>query len=183
MWGTILALLRRYWKPIAVILLVLLALGGSYLKGSADKDQEWQARWKQRDLDDSTQKGIDNVAARIIEQGRAIERQEAIEDAQKREVAALAAADRLRGTVDGLQQLAARYAAQLDAARATNDLAATVQRKTAGAGSTLLANMLASVAREAEYYAKRSDQSYNAGLTCERLYESVRTTQEKVKGP
>lgn len=183
MWGAILALLRRYWKPIAVILLVLLALGGSYLKGSADKDQEWQARWKQRDLDDSTQKGIDNVAARIIEQGRAIERQEAIEDAQKREAAALAAADRLRGTVDGLQQLAARYAAQLDAARATNDLAATVQRKTAGAGSTLLANMLASVAREAEYYAKRSDQSYNAGLTCERLYESVRVTQEKVKGP
>lgn len=183
MWGAILALLRRYWKPIAVILLVLLALGGSYLKGSADKDQEWQARWTQRDLDDSTQKGIDNVAARIIEQGRAIERQEAIEDAQKREAAALAAADRLRGTVDGLQQLAARYAAQLDAARATNDLATTVQRKTAGAGSTLLANMLASVAREAEYYAKRSDQSYNAGLTCERLYESVRVTQEKVKGP
>lgn len=183
MWGAILALLRRYWKPIAVVSLVLLALGGSYIKGSADKDQEWQARWTQRDLDDSTQKGIDNVAARMIEQGRAIERQEAIEDAQKREAAALAAADRLRGTVDGLQQLAARYAAQLDAARATNDLAATVQRKTAGAGSTLLANMLASVAREAEYYAKRSDQSYNAGLTCERLYESVRVTQERVKGP
>lgn len=66
MWAAIRPLLLRFWKPIAVILLVLLALGGCYLKGSADKDQEWQARWTQRDLDDSTQKGIDNVAARIM---------------------------------------------------------------------------------------------------------------------
>lgn len=183
MGAAILALLRRFWKPIAVILLVLLALGGSYLKGSADKDQEWQARWTQRDLDDSTQKGIDNVAARMIEQGRAIERQEAIEDAQKREAAALAAADRLRGTVNGLQQLANKYAAQLDAQRATNDLAAAVASKTKTQGAGVLAVMLGSVAKEAEYYAKRSDESYDAGLTCERLYESVRVTQEKVKGP
>ena len=183
MGAAILALLRRFWKPIAVILLVLLALGGSYLKGSADKDQEWQARWTQRDLDDSTQKGVDNVAARMIEQGRAIERQEAIEDAQKREAAALAAADRLRGTVNGLQQLANKYAAQLDAQRATTDLAAAVASKTKAQGAGVLAVMLGSVAKEAEYYAKRSDESYDAGLTCERLYESVRVTQEKVKGP
>lgn len=183
MWAVLRPLLLRFWKPIAVLLLALLALGGSYLAGSSHKDQEWQARWTQRDLDDSTQKGIDNVAARIIEQGRAIERQEAIEDAQKREAAALAAADRLRGTVDGLQQLATKYAAQLDAAKHTSDLAAAVASKTAGQGAGVLAVMLGSVAKEAEYYAKRSDQSYNAGLTCERLYESVRVTQEKVKGP
>ncbi|MDM2778106.1 DUF2514 domain-containing protein, partial [Citrobacter sp. Cpo142] len=46
--------------------------------------------------------------------------------------------------------------------------------KTAGADAAVLADMLGRLAEEARYYAERSDESYRAGMTCERVYDSVR---------
>ncbi|EBR8958356.1 DUF2514 family protein, partial [Salmonella enterica subsp. enterica serovar Bareilly] len=43
-----------------------------------------------------------------------------------------------------------------------------------GADATVLADMFGSLAEEARYYAERSDESYLAGMTCERIYNSVR---------
>ena len=80
------------------------------------------------------------------------------------------------GEVKSLRPHAFRTA-HLDAAKHTADLAAAVRSKTAGADAAVLADMLGRIAEEAQYYAERSDESYRAGMTCERVYDSERVKQ------
>ena len=70
-------------------------------------------------------------------------------------------------------------AIRLYAAKHTADLTAAVRSKKAGADAAMLADMLGSLAEEAQYYAGRADKSYRAGMTCERIYESVRATNNQ----
>ncbi len=74
-------------------------------------------------------------------------------------------------------------ATRLDAAKHTANLAAAVRSKTAGADATVLADMFGSLAEEAQYYAERSDESYRAGMTCERIYNSVRESTNNPIAP
>ncbi|QMM97594.1 DUF2514 family protein [Citrobacter freundii] len=41
-------------------------------------------------------------------------------------------------------------------------------------GTTMLVDMPGSLAEEARYNAERADENYRAGMTCERIYESVK---------
>ena len=125
---------------VAVVLVV-----SAFIAGSVWNNRGWEKKWAERDSAESSQVANAQTAARMIEQGRVIARDEAVKDAQAQAA----------------------------------DLAAAVRSKTAGAEAAMLADMLGSLAEEARYYAGRADESYRAGMTCERIYESVRVSNNK----
>ena len=169
------ALVKARWRTI----IVLLMLAGAFLAGNIWSERGWQKKWADRNSMESSQEANAQTAARWIEQGRIIARDEAVKDAQAQAAKSAATAAGLSATVSQLQQQAKKLATSLDAAKHTADLAAAVRSKTAGADAAVLADMLGRLAEEARYYAGRADESYRAGMTCERIHDSVRESNSQ----
>lgn len=161
------------------LIVVVLLVACAFFAGSEWTNRSWETRWAKRDSVESSQEANAQTAARWIEQGRTVARDEAVKDAQAKAASAAVTSAGLATTVKQLRAEATKLATHMDAAKHTADLATSVRSKTAGANAAMLADMLGSLAEAARYYAGRSDESYRAGMTCERIYESVRLSNNQ----
>jgi predicted phage gp36 major capsid-like protein len=166
-------ILKKYWKPLAIILLVVFLLWKAYSAGEESKNSEWQGKWLLRDLADSTATLHQEVANRAEEQRR----QRAADEEQKRaneELAKVQAdADAAQRAGDRLQQQLTEVQRQL-ARSETGRLSAVAAASAAKAqAGILLAQLLGEADDLAGEFAKEADERYVAGSTCERTYDKV----------
>lgn len=155
-------LIREYWRPLAIIIIVALC-----------------ALWVRSEIIDYGDQRYDaGYAKAIAEQKEADKREEQRRDAEKQKIQADAqqrvdvarrdavdaesSANRLRGELDRIRQLASKYTGTQSSGKTAREVVIVLTQ--------LLDESNDAYRRTAE----EADRYYNAGLTCQRQYDSLR---------
>lgn len=158
---------------IVALLLVAGALFGAYHHGETVTNDDWQARWSERDARDEAAKADNEAAERTKEQSRqqAINKvvqngQALIDTAAAAVTAANRESDRLRSAADGL---ANRIAASQGGSHSCTSAASAAATRAV----MVLADVLKRADQRAGDLAGYADQSHGRGVTCEQAYDSL----------
>ncbi|EIC8372469.1 DUF2514 family protein [Citrobacter sp. MGH109] len=173
----VLSLIRKYWKPLAELLLVAFLLCAAaywcYSRGYQEADSSWKLQWAQRDLTDATTTLQREVTERAEEQRRQRVIDEEREKADEELAKVQADADAAKRARGGLQQQLTAVQRQL-ARSETGRLSAIAAASAAkGEAGILLAQLLGEADDLAGKFAKEADERYVAGSACERTYDKV----------
>lgn len=158
---------------IAAVLLVLGVLYGAYHHGVSVTNDDWQAKWSERDKADATAKAENEAAARAKEQDWQLKLDKVTEDGQRAidqatgdAVTARASADRLRGAADTL-------AARLAVSQAGGHSCTAAASAAASRAVLVLADVLKRSDERSGDLAGYADQSRGRGMTCTQAYDSL----------
>jgi len=158
---------------IAALLLVAGALFGAYHHGETVTNDEWQAKWSERDARDEAALANNEAAERTKEQSRqqAINKvvqngQALIDTAAAAVTAANRESDRLRSAADGV-------ASRIAASQASGNSCTAAASAAATRAVMVLADVLKRADQRAGDLAGFADQSHSRGLTCERAYDGL----------
>ena len=174
---------KAIWKPLAITSLVVLSLWGlSAWRYSAGKEagelvanQQWQARWSERDAADASERAAREKAMRELENKRQKDIEQVAVDAERQLQLARADADRAADIAGGLRTRIAQLRRQL-ADSETGRLFATAQASAARASaSVLLADVLSESVRRNEELAAYADRARARGVACETVYAGITT--------
>ena len=158
---------------IVALLLVAGALFGAYHHGVTVTNDEWQAKWGERDARDEAALAANEVAERAKEQSRqqAINKvvqngQALIDTAAAAVTAANRESDRLRSAADGL-------ASRISAGQAGGNSCTAAASAAATHAVMVLADVLKRADQRAGDLAGFADQSHSRGVTCEQAYGAI----------
>lgn len=157
----IMTMLERYWKPLAIIIIVMLCGLWGWHKVVSYGNERYEAGHAKAIAD---QKAADQKE----EARRNAEKQKLQADAQQRVDAALrdaadaaASVNRLRSETERIRKLAERYTGTQPAGVST------------GKVINLLTELFDQSNDAYQRTAEEADRYYNAGITCQRQYESL----------
>lgn len=156
------SLIERYWRPLAIIIIIAFC-----------------ALWVRSEIIDYGDRRYDaGYAKAIAEQKEADKREEQRRDAEKQKIQADAqqridvarrdavdaesSAKRMRGEIDRIRQLASQYTGTESSGKTTREVI------------IMLGRMLEESNDAYRRTAEEADGYYNAGLTCEMQYDSLR---------
>lgn len=155
-------LLKRYWRPLAIIIIV--AVCALWIRGEIIDygDQRYnagkvQAIADQKDADEKERQRRDAEKQKIQ-----ADAQQRLDAARNDAIAAESSAKRLRGELDRIRQLASQYTGTQPPGKTTREVV------------VMLAQLLDESNDAYRRTAEEADGYYNAGLTCERQYDSLR---------
>lgn len=164
------SILAKYWRLLAIIIIVVICALWVVGKVSSYGEQRYNDGYAKAVAE---QKAADEQE----EQRRDAEKQKIQADAQQRldtarndAIAAESSAKRLRGELDRIRQLASQYAGTQSSGKTTREVV------------VMLTQLLDESNDAYRRTAEEADKYYNAGLTCERQYDSLRNKNPSIEG-
>ncbi|MGC6232601.1 DUF2514 family protein [Hafnia paralvei] len=169
----IVGLLKIYWKPLTLIVLVALSLWGAYSVGYDSANKSWQLEWAKRDKADSDALAKRQADERAEEQRRQQAANQAVKDADEDNKRLKADAINAKRSANRVQQQLSQLRQQF-ADSETGKLSSAASSSASKSQAIILLTQLLSESNEAaREYAKEADRAYSAGRTCERIYTEV----------
>ena len=155
-------LIEKYWRPLAIIIIVAACALWVRSEIISYGEQQYAAGYAKAVADQKATDEKEGARRNAEKQKIQADAQQRIDAASNDAVDAVARADGVRRETDRIRQLAEQYTGTQSASVST--------RKVIG----MLAELYEASERDYLAASTEADRYYNAGLTCERQYDSLR---------